>query len=111
MFPEFSASLFNYNHKDFEIKNEVEDIIGIPAQDAPCISAKSGLNVEEVLERIVSDIPAPQGDSEAELQALIFDSLEFDQLILINLRLSVMHHHFVSDLTILPMRLMTVLAQ
>ena len=62
------------NARADEVKNEIEDIIGIPAQDAPCISAKTGLNVEEVLERIVSDIPAPQGDSEAELQALIFDS-------------------------------------
>ena len=62
------------NARPDEVKNEIEDIIGIPAQDAPCISAKTGLNVEEVLERIVTDIPAPQGDSEAELQALIFDS-------------------------------------
>ena len=45
-----------------EIKDEIEDIIGIPAQDAPCISAKTGLNVDEVLERIVTDIPAPTGD-------------------------------------------------
>ena len=62
------------NARPDEVKNEIEDIIGIPAQDAPCISAKTGLNVEEVLERIVTDIPAPKGDSEAELQALIFDS-------------------------------------
>ncbi|MBQ4464774.1 MAG: translation elongation factor 4, partial [Oscillospiraceae bacterium] len=53
---------------------EVEDIIGIPAMDAPRISAKLGTNVEEVLERIVTDIPAPQGDPEAPLKALIFDS-------------------------------------
>ena len=45
-----------------EIKKEIEDIIGIPAMDAPCISAKTGLNVEEVLERIVTDIPAPNGN-------------------------------------------------
>ena len=57
-----------------EVKKEIEDIIGIPAMDAPCISAKTGLNVEEVLERIVTDIPSPDGDSEAPLQALIFDS-------------------------------------
>ncbi len=57
-----------------EVKKEIEDIIGIPAMDAPCISAKTGLNVEEVLERIVKDIPAPQGDANSELQALIFDS-------------------------------------
>lgn len=62
------------NARPEEVKHEIEDIIGIPAMDAPCISAKTGLNVEEVLERIVTDIPAPSGDSEAELQALIFDS-------------------------------------
>ena len=54
--------------------HEIEDIIGIPALDAPRISAKTGLNVEEVLERIVTDIPAPKGDPDAPLQALIFDS-------------------------------------
>ena len=54
--------------------HEIEDIIGIPALDAPRISAKTGLNVEEVLERIVTDIPAPKGDPSAPLQALIFDS-------------------------------------
>ena len=54
--------------------NEIEDVIGIPAQDAPRISAKNGINIEEVLERIVTDIPAPAGDPEAPLQALIFDS-------------------------------------
>lgn len=62
------------NARPEEVKKEIEDIIGIPAMDAPCISAKTGLNVEEVLERIVTDIPAPQGDKEKELQALIFDS-------------------------------------
>ncbi|MBR5713286.1 MAG: translation elongation factor 4 [Clostridia bacterium] len=54
---------------------EIEDIIGLPAEDAPLISAKTGLNVEDVLERIVSDIPAPKGDADAPLKALIFDSL------------------------------------
>ncbi len=54
--------------------HEIEDIIGIPALDAPRVSAKSGLNIEEVLERIVSDIPAPKGDENAPLKALIFDS-------------------------------------
>lgn len=54
--------------------SEIEDVIGIPAEDAPLVSAKSGINVEEVLERIVTDIPAPQGDRNAPLKALIFDS-------------------------------------
>lgn len=62
------------NARPDEVKHEIEDIIGIPAMDAPCISAKTGLNVEEVLERIVTDIPAPSGDIAGELQALIFDS-------------------------------------
>lgn len=53
--------------------SEVENIIGIPAMDAPRISAKMGTNVEEVLERIVTDIPCPKGDSESPLKALIFD--------------------------------------
>lgn len=57
------------------VKNEIEDVIGIEAQDAPLISAKMGLNIEEVLERIVEKIPAPQGDARASLQALIFDSV------------------------------------
>ena len=57
-----------------EVKAEVEDIIGIPAEDAPEISAKNGINIHSVLEMIVRDIPAPQGDREAPLQALIFDS-------------------------------------
>ena len=58
-----------------EVKKEIEDIIGIPAEDAPCISAKTGLNVEQVLERIVTDLPAPTGDESAKLKCLIFDSL------------------------------------
>ena len=62
------------NARPDEVKKEIEDIIGIPAMDAPCISAKTGLNVDEVLERIVTDIPAPKGDRDGELQALIFDS-------------------------------------
>ncbi|MDY3919769.1 MAG: translation elongation factor 4 [Candidatus Limivivens sp.] len=55
--------------------NEIEDVIGIEAQDAPQISAKTGLNVEEVLEQIVTKIPAPTGDPKAPMQALIFDSV------------------------------------
>ena len=57
-----------------EVKAEVEDIIGIPAEDAPEISAKNGINIHSVLEMIVRDIPAPKGDRESPLQALIFDS-------------------------------------
>lgn len=55
-------------------KQEVEDIIGLPAMDAPEISAKLGLNVEAVLEDVVRNVPAPDGDPNAPLQALIFDS-------------------------------------
>ena len=57
------------------VAHEVEDIIGIPALDAPRISAKNGLNIHEVLERIVSDVPPPAGTDEAPLKALIFDSV------------------------------------
>ena len=57
-----------------EVKAEIEDIIGVPAEDAPEISAKNGLHIHDVLERIVSDIPAPTGDRTAPLQVLIFDS-------------------------------------
>ena len=57
-----------------EVKAEVEDIIGIPAEDAPEISAKNGINIHSVLEMIVRDVPAPKGDRNAPLQALIFDS-------------------------------------
>lgn len=66
------------NARPEEVKKEIEDIIGIPAEDASCISAKSGLNVEEVLERIVTDLPAPTGDEKEPLSALIFDSLYND---------------------------------
>ena len=57
------------------VVNEIEDVIGLEAHDAPRISAKTGLNVEEVLEQIVTKIPAPQGDVNAPLKALIFDSV------------------------------------
>ncbi|MBR7116200.1 MAG: translation elongation factor 4 [Clostridia bacterium] len=53
---------------------EIEDIIGIPAEDCPAVSAKCGLNIEDVLEKIVTDIPAPKGDKDKPLKALIFDS-------------------------------------
>ena len=55
-------------------RSEIEDVIGIPAEDCPAVSAKTGQNIEDVLERIVSDIPAPKGDPEAPLKCLIFDS-------------------------------------
>ena len=57
-----------------EVKAEIEDIIGIPAEDSPEISAKNGINIHAVLEMIVSQVPAPTGSREAPLQALIFDS-------------------------------------
>ena len=57
-----------------EVKHEIEDVIGIPALDAPEISAKNGINIHAVLEAIVRDVPAPTGDRDAPLQALIFDS-------------------------------------
>ena len=55
-------------------RREIEDIIGIPAEDCPAVSAKNGINIEDVLEKIVTDIPAPSGDENAPLKALIFDS-------------------------------------
>ena len=58
-----------------EVAQEIEDVIGIEAMDAPRISAKTGLNIEEVLEQIVTKIPAPAGDPKAPLKALIFDAL------------------------------------
>lgn len=57
------------------VKNEIEDVIGLEAQDAPLISAKTGLNIDELLEQIVTKIPAPSGNPDAPLQALIFDSI------------------------------------
>ncbi|MFR7476770.1 translation elongation factor 4, partial [Frisingicoccus sp.] len=57
------------------VKNEIEDVIGIEAEDAPLISAKNGINIEEVLEQVIEKIPAPEGNPEAPLKALIFDSV------------------------------------
>lgn len=57
-----------------ETQQEIEDIIGIPAEGCPCISAKTGLNVQEVLEKIVTDLPCPKGDEGAKTKGLIFDS-------------------------------------
>jgi GTP-binding protein LepA len=62
------------NARPDEVKKQIEEIIGIPAMNAPCISAKSGLNVEEVLERIVTDFKPPVGDINKPLKCLIFDS-------------------------------------
>lgn len=58
-----------------EVKEEIENLIGIEAMEAPCISAKTGINVEAVLEEIVNKVPAPKGDSNLPLKALIFDSI------------------------------------
>ncbi len=57
-----------------KVRNEIEDVIGIPAEECPAVSAKTGLNIEQVLRAIVNDIPAPKGDIEAPLKCLIFDS-------------------------------------
>ncbi len=62
------------NARPEEVKKEIEEIIGISSKDAPCISAKTGLNVDKVLEKIVTDIPSPNGDENAPTKCLIFDS-------------------------------------
>lgn len=58
-----------------KVINEIEDVIGIPAQDAILASAKAGIGIEDILERIITEVPAPQGDANAPLQALVFDSV------------------------------------
>ncbi len=57
-----------------KVRHEIEDVIGIPAEDCPAVSAKTGLNIEQVLEHVVTDIPAPEGEENAPLKCLIFDS-------------------------------------
>jgi GTP-binding protein LepA len=57
-----------------KVKKEIEDIIGIPAMDAPCISAKNGINIEQVLDAVIDQLPCPKGNQDAPLKALIFDS-------------------------------------
>ena len=68
-------------------RNEIEDVIGIPAEDCPAVSAKTGLNIEDVLEAVVRDIPSPEGDEDAPLKALIFDSYYDSYLgVVVNIR-------------------------
>ncbi len=69
------------------VRGEIEDIIGIPAEDCPAVSAKTGLNIEQVLEAVVRDVPAPVGDPDAPLKALIFDSYYDSYLgVVVNIR-------------------------
>ncbi len=69
-------------------RNEIEDVIGIPAEDCPAVSAKTGLNIEDVLEAVVRDIPSPDGDENAPLKALIFDSYYDSYLgVVVNVRI------------------------
>lgn len=60
--------------RPYEVKEEIEDVVGVPAMHAPCISAKDGTNIDQVLEMIVKEFPAPKGDKNAQLKCLIFDS-------------------------------------
>ena len=84
------------------VKNEIEEIIGIPAQDAPEISAKAGINIDAVLEDIVSGIPSPSGDPDAPLKALIFDS-QYDNYRGVIVFLRVMDGRIAKDTEILLM--------
>ena len=70
-----------------KVRGEIEDIIGIPADDCPAVSAKVGLNIDQVLDKIISDIPCPEGDENAPLRALIFDSYYDSYLgVVVNMR-------------------------
>ena len=70
------------------VRGEIEDIIGIPAEDCPAVSAKTGLNIEQVLEAVVANVPAPKGDENAPLKALIFDSYYDSYLgVVVNVRI------------------------
>ncbi len=70
------------------VRAEIEDIIGIPAEECPAVSAKTGLNIEQVLEAVVRDVPPPKGDAEAPLKALIFDSYYDSYLgVVVNVRI------------------------
>ncbi len=84
------------------VKNEIEEIIGIPAQDAPEISAKEGVNIDAVLEDIVHNIPAPNGDPDAPLKALIFDS-QYDNYRGVIVFLRLMDGRITKDLEVLLM--------
>lgn len=84
------------------VKNEIEEIIGIPAQDAPEISAKAGINIDAVLEDIVKNIPAPSGDPDAPLKALIFDS-QYDNYRGVIVFLRVMDGRMAKDTEVLLM--------
>ncbi len=84
------------------VKNEIEEIIGIPAQDAPEISAKAGVNIDSVLEDIVQNIPAPSGDPKAPLKALIFDS-QYDNYRGVIVFLRVMDGQMMKDTEVLLM--------
>ncbi|MCR5137306.1 MAG: translation elongation factor 4 [Oscillospiraceae bacterium] len=84
------------------VKNEIEEIIGIPAEDAPEISAKAGINIDAVLEDIVKNIPEPSGDPEAPLKALIFDS-QYDNYRGVIVFLRVMDGRIMKDTEVLLM--------